>query len=151
MPQALNPLCHTQVGRIPFSHFPGVIKNWPSPAWKWKGGKISEQNWLNRLQMAQFECPRPSTDWCHLLMKPSVCVVWAPFLLSVSSFKRRTAPQIAVYSPPFVRVRRSGESGTTEFSTAQPRTLPYGWVGYHLILKYSTVSGIFRLLCFSPI
>ena len=32
--------------------------SWFSPVWKSKVGKISEQKWLNRLQMVQFECPR---------------------------------------------------------------------------------------------
>ena len=62
IPQALNPLCLALVGRIPFSHFPGVIRNWHSPAWKSKDGKFPEQNWLKWLQMVQFESPR---HWNH--------------------------------------------------------------------------------------
>ena len=145
MPQALNPLCHTQVGRIPFTHFPGVINNWPSPAWKWKGGKLSEQNWLNRLQMAQFECPRPSTHWCHLLMKPSVCVVWAPFLprfffpclASNGELRRRSQ---------FTRLRSSASdvlvnlvpqnSQFSECSTAY-FALWLGWVSSYIEIFYS--------------
>ena len=63
------------VGWFPFSHFPlsGVIRNWQSPVWKSKVGKIFEQNWLKRLQMVQFECPRHS----------NICVLsivgWFPF------------------------------------------------------------------------
>ena len=57
MPQALKPLCLIQVGRIPFSHFQ------PSSLWapQYKDaevGKFREQNWPNRLQKVQFECPR---------------------------------------------------------------------------------------------
>ena len=58
MPRALKPLCLVHIGRIPF---PGAIRNWHSPlspVWKSRVGKISEQNWLNRLQMVQFECHR---------------------------------------------------------------------------------------------
>ena len=58
MPQAPKILCLTQVGRTPFSHFSGVIRNWPSSVWKSKVGKISEWNWLKGLQIIQFESPR---------------------------------------------------------------------------------------------
>ena len=34
-----------------------------SPVWKSKIEKISEQNWLEGLQMVQFECPRRWNPW----------------------------------------------------------------------------------------
>ena len=64
MPQALKPLCLTQVGRIPFSHFQSSSlwgnKNWAPQYKDVKVGKFREQNLRNRLQMVQFEWPRPS-------------------------------------------------------------------------------------------
>ena len=36
----------------------GVIKNWTSQYKRKKGGEIFERNMLNRLKMAQFECPK---------------------------------------------------------------------------------------------
>ena len=62
MAQALKPLCLTQVGRIPFSHFqPSSLwgnKNWTPQYKDVEVGKLREQNWLNMLQMVQLECPR---------------------------------------------------------------------------------------------
>ena len=62
MPQALKPMCLTQVGRIPFSHFqPSSLwgnKNWAPQYKDVEVGKYKEQNWLNRLQMVQFEGPK---------------------------------------------------------------------------------------------
>ena len=55
-----NPESHSG-WEIPFSHFqPPLLwgyKNWPQYESEevWKFG---ERNWLNRLQMVQFECPR---------------------------------------------------------------------------------------------
>ena len=72
MPQALNPLWLTQVGRIPFPPSPGVIRNWHSPVWKSKVWKISEQNWLKGLQMVQFECVKYRNP-C------SSTIVWSSF------------------------------------------------------------------------
>ena len=52
----------SQVVRIPFSHFQSASlrgnKNWPP---QYEGeiiGKFSEQKWLNRLKMVQFESLR---------------------------------------------------------------------------------------------
>ena len=68
MPQVQKPLCLIRFWVIPFFSF--------SPLWdnkKWdhqyedeEVGKFREQNWLNRLQMVQFECPRHSKP-CVLL------------------------------------------------------------------------------------
>ena len=62
MPQALKPLCLTQVGRNPFSNFqPSSLwgnKNWAPQYKDTEVGKFREQNWPNRLQKVQFECPR---------------------------------------------------------------------------------------------
>ena len=64
MPQALKPLCLTQVVRIQFSHFqpPSLWgnKNWAPQYKDVEFAKFREQNWLNRLQMVQFEYHRPS-------------------------------------------------------------------------------------------
>ena len=70
MPQVLKPLCLTQVGRIPFRHFqPSSLwgnKNWAPQYKDVKVGKFWEQNWLHRLQMVQFECPRHSNPCVSL-------------------------------------------------------------------------------------
>ena len=62
MSQALKPLCLTKVGRIPFSHFqPSSLWGNKNSAPQYKDvevGKFREQNWLNRRQMVQIECPR---------------------------------------------------------------------------------------------
>ena len=54
-------MCLTQVGRIPFPHFqPSSLwgnKNWAPQYKDVEVGKFKEQNWLNRLQMVQFDCP----------------------------------------------------------------------------------------------
>ena len=62
MPQALKPLCLTQVGRIPFSHF----QHWAPQYKDVEVGKFKEQNWLSRLQMVQVECPRHSNPCVSL-------------------------------------------------------------------------------------
>ena len=57
MPQALKPLCFTQVGRIQFPHYqPSSLwgnNNWAPQYKDVKLGKFWEQNWLNRVQMVQ--------------------------------------------------------------------------------------------------
>ena len=69
MPRALKPLCLTQVGRIQSSHFqPSSLwgnKNWVPKYKDVEVGKFWEQNWLNRLQMVQFECSRHSNPVSH--------------------------------------------------------------------------------------
>ena len=71
MPQALKTLYLTQVGRIIFSNFhPFSLwgnKNW-APQYKdvIEVGTFREQNWLDRLQMVQFECPRHSNPCVSL-------------------------------------------------------------------------------------
>ena len=70
MPQPLKPLCFTQIERIQFSHFQPTSllgnKNWAPQYKDVEVAKFREQNWLNRLQMVQFECPRHSNPCVSL-------------------------------------------------------------------------------------
>ena len=68
MPQALKPLCLTQIGGIPFSYFQ-ASSLWGNKIWapQYKDvevGKLREQNWLcPGCEWVQFECPRV-TNFC---------------------------------------------------------------------------------------
>ena len=63
-PKARNPCLSSFLCVIRFLIFclplPGGNENWPPQYKDEKVGKFEEQNWLNRLQMVQFECPRNS-------------------------------------------------------------------------------------------
>ena len=56
-PGTQNPLPGSGWENSIYSFFWG-LKEMGSPAWRSKFGKYSEQNWLNRVQMVQFECPK---------------------------------------------------------------------------------------------
>ena len=68
MHKVQKPLCLIHFWVIPFSPFSapaasslplsGVIRNGSPQYGRKEGGKFSEQNLFNRLQMVQFECPR---------------------------------------------------------------------------------------------
>ena len=83
MPQVLKPLCLIHFCVNPFSPISApaasflpiswVIRNWTSQYERQEGGKIREQNLLNRLQMVQFECPK---YWNPCV---SFTFVWIPF------------------------------------------------------------------------
>ena len=85
LPQALETLCLILFWGWKNSLF-SLLALWPPQYQGEKGGKFSEQKWLNRLQMVQFDCPRhwkpsvsfssgvgripsshywPSTAWCE--------------------------------------------------------------------------------------
>ena len=99
MPQALKPLCLTQVGRIPFSHFhPSSLlgnKNWAPQYKDVEVGKFRQQNWLNRLQMVQFECPRYRNHLAFLAsfkltsQKPQIVPLIRPLRCRIPIQRRR--------------------------------------------------------------
>ena len=75
MPQVQKPLCPIHFCVKPFSPFSALLgnKKWEPPVWRSEVEKFMEQNWLNRVQMVQFECPR-----CRNPGVPSI-FVWNPF------------------------------------------------------------------------
>ena len=105
MPQALKPLCLTQVGRIPFSHFQTSSlwgnNNWAPQYNDVEVGKFREQNWLNRLQLGEFECTRvrnpcvsftfPFSHFLPLLLPSSLCSIKKMFIMGkkVDFFKTK--------------------------------------------------------------
>ena len=173
MPQALKPLCLTQVGRIPFSYFQpsslwgnkkceppvkrsrrwtlifcdkicltgckwsnlnapgtqipvsysllveslfsfssplsGIIRNWTPQYKDQDDGKCMDQNLLNRLQRAQFECPKYRNPCVSFIFWSTV---GAPFSMHAGEkgpFQRCTLPPVHS-TLPFLR-RCEGRRG----------------------------------------